>query len=94
MQRPHAHVKLWKAGVLLEDTEGEGVQSKSFKHAQAWNGEDVEGRECDSFWEICQETFLILVKKAEWITSSLSPSSSPLFSASSVSLPHVWYGSK
>lgn len=38
-----ANVKLWKA-VLSNDTEREGIQCRSFKHAQAWSGNDDEGR--------------------------------------------------
>lgn len=32
-------------------------------HDQAWDGNDYEGRGCDSFWEIYQETFVTLIKK-------------------------------
>lgn len=49
--------------LLLINKEGEESRCKSFKHAQAWSGDDLEGRDCDSFWEICQETFVISKKK-------------------------------
>lgn len=40
-------------------------------------GDDLEARDCDSFWEICQETLVTLKKKTQWIlaTSPSCPSS-------------------
>lgn len=38
---------------------------QSSRRAQAWRGDDSEARDCDSFWEICQETLVIFKKKKD-----------------------------
>lgn len=73
----------------MEDTEEEGIWYKNFKHEQSWNGNDHEGPDCDSFWEICQETFVTLITKAGWITSYASFLLFPLLFLQCLSC--VWY---